>query len=129
LQQPGLKGLDVGLLPEHFENSENREIFVTWQQSDKIEQVKTRLEPAIHEHLDSLLTRKLLSDKIEQKYAECALRLRENFLRSLKTKAKLAQEEAGGGITGEQEIAINSQLKEIQAQRRQMSLGQMGVRT
>jgi DNA primase len=137
LQQPGLKGLDVGLLPEHFENSENREIFATWRQSDKIEQVKTRLEPEIHEHLDYLLTRKLLSDKIEQKYAECALRLQEKFLRSLtmKIKAVLALEaEAGGGVAElaklkEQGIVVNTQLAEVLAQRNRMRLEQRGMRT
>jgi DNA primase len=136
LQHPELKGSAQGLLAEYFENSENREIFIAWQQSDKIELVKERLGPEIHEHLESLLGRELLGDKIEQKYAECALRLREKFLRSLtmKIQSVLALEaESGGGAAElaklkEQGIEANTQLAEVLAQRNQMRLGQRGVR-
>jgi DNA primase len=136
LQHPELKGSAQGLSAEYFENSENREIFIAWQQSDKIELVRERLEPEIHEHLESLLTREILGDKIEQKYAECALRLREKFLRSLtmKIQSVLALEaESGGGAAElaklkEQGIEANTQLAEVLAQRNQMRLGQRGVR-
>jgi DNA primase len=136
LQHPEFRDRSEGLLPEYFENSENREIFIAWQQSDKIELVKERLEPEIHEHFDSLLTRQLLSDKIEQKYAECALDLREKFFRSLISKigAVLAQEaEAGGGAAElaklkELDITANTQLAEVLAQKNRMRLEQRGVR-
>jgi len=136
LQYPELRNSAGELLPEYFENSENREIFIAWQQSDKIELVKEKLEPEIHEHLESLLTRELLSDKIEQKYAECALRLREKFLRSLtmKIQSVLALEaESGGGAAElaklkEQGIVANTQLAEVLAQKNQMRLEQRGVR-
>jgi DNA primase len=136
LQHPELKGNAQELLAEYFENSENREIFIAWQQSDKIEVVKEKLEPEIHEHLESLLTRELLGDKIEQKYAECALRLREKFLRSLtmKIQSVLALEaESGGGAAElaklkEQGIETNTQLAEVLAQKNRMRLGQRGVR-
>jgi len=136
LQHPELKGSAQGFLAEYFENSENREIFIAWQQSDKIELVKESLEPEIHEHLESLLTRELLGDRIEQKYAECALRLREKFLRSLtmKIQSVLALEaESGGGAAElakleEQRIAAKTQLAEVLAQTKQMRLGQRGVR-
>jgi len=136
LQHPELRDRSESLLPEYFENSENHEIFIAWQQSDKIESVKERLEPEIHQHLDSLLTRKLLSDKIEQKYAECALELRGKFLRSLtrKIEAVLAQEAESGGTTAElaklRELGttVNTQLAEVLAQKNRMRLEQRGVR-
>jgi DNA primase len=135
LQYPELRNSARELLPEYFENSENREIFIAWQQSDKIE-LKEKLEPEIHEHFDSLLTRKLLSDKIEQKYAECALRLREKFFRSLtmKIQSVLALEaESGGGAAElaklkEQGIEANTQLAEVLAQKNRMRLERRGVR-
>ena len=37
LQHPELRNSAGELLPEYFENSENREIFIAWQESDKIE--------------------------------------------------------------------------------------------
>jgi DNA primase len=136
LQHPELRDSAQGLPAEYFENSENREIFIAWQESDKIELVREKLEPEIHEHFESLLTRKLLSDKIEQKYAECALDLREKFLRSLisKIEAVLAQEaESGGGAAElaklkEQGIEANTRLAEVLAQRNRMRLEQRGVR-
>ena len=134
LQHPELKYRPEGLLPEYFENSENREIFIAWQKSDKIESVKERLEPAIHEHLDSLITRNLLGTNLEQKYAECALELREKFLRSLtmKIEAVLALEAQSGGTVAElaklKELGIeaNSQLGEVLAQKSRRRLEQRG---
>jgi DNA primase len=136
LQHPELKSSAQELLAEYFENSENREIFIAWQQSDKIEVVKEKLEPEIHEHLESLLSRELLSDKIEQKYAECALDLREKYYRSLirKTGEVLALEaESGGGAAElaklkELDITANTQLAEVLAQKNRIKLGQRGVR-
>jgi DNA primase len=134
LQHSELKASTQELSPEYFENSENREIFIAWQRSDKIESLKAGLEPEIHEHLDSLLTRKLLNNRIEQKYAECALRLREKFLRSLmgKIEAALALEAQSGDRAAElaklkeQGIAVNMQLAEVLAQKSRRRLEQRG---
>jgi DNA primase len=134
LQHPELKHRDEELLPEHFENSENREIFIAWQQSDKIESIKEKLEPAIHEHLNSLITRNLLSTNLEQKYTECVLGLRVEFLRSRikKREAVLAHEAEAGGTAAElaklRELNIedNSQLGEILAQKSRRRLEQRG---
>jgi DNA primase len=134
LQHPELKYRDEGLLPEYFENSENREIFIAWQQSDKIESIKEKLEPAIHQHFDSLINRNLLSHNLELKYAECALELREKFLRSLTTKieAVLALEAQSGGTTAELAklkelgIEVNSQLGDVLAQKSRRRLEQRG---
>jgi len=125
LQHPKLKRQDEGLLPEHFENSENREIFIACQRSAKIETIRKKLEPAIHEHLDSLATRSLLSNELEQKYAQCALELREKFYRSLEMKIKtvLALEAQTGGTAAElaklKELGteVGSQLGKVRAQK------------
>jgi DNA primase len=132
LQHPELKAKDEGLLPEYFENSENREIFIAWQQSDKIELVKEKLEPAIHEHLDSLLTRNLINTEIEEKYTDSALALREKFYRSLKNKQEivLALEAQSGGKAAELAklkelgIKVDTQLGEVLAQKNRRRLEQ-----
>ena len=126
LQHPELKSQDEGLLPEHFENSENKEIFIAWRQSAKIEAIRKKLEPAIHEHLESLATRKLLSNNLEQKYTQCALDLQEKFFRSLKHKqeAVLAIEAQTGGTTAELAklkelgIEVDRQLAKVVKSRR-----------
>jgi len=128
LQHPELKLKDEGLLPDYFENSENREIFIAWRRSAKIENIRKKIEPAIHEHLDSLAAKKLLSNNLEEKYAQCALDLREKFLRGLTTKieAVLSLEAQSGGAAAElaklKEMGtdVNSQLAEVVKSRRRL---------
>jgi DNA primase len=132
LQHPELKRQEEGLLPEHFENSENREIFIAWQRNAKIEAIRKKLEPAIHEHLDSLATRPLMSNNLEQKYAQCALDLREKFYRNLKNKqeAVLDLEAQSGGTAAELAklkelgIEVDRKLAEVVAQKSQRRMKQ-----
>ncbi len=125
LQHPELKGRNEGLSQEYFENSENREIFTAWQQANAPSSLKDGLDSAIWEHLDSLITRSLPANQIEQKYANCVLRLREKFLRGLEVKRAevLALEAESGGTAAElakleeQGIEVSVQLGEIFTQR------------
>jgi DNA primase len=128
LQHPELKRQEEGLLPEYFENSENREIFIAWQRNAKIEAIRKKLEPAIHEHLDWLATRQLLSNNLEQKYAESVLDLRIEFLRRRikEREAVLAHEAESGGAAAElaklEELNIedNIRLRELLTQKNRM---------
>ena len=125
LQHPELKGKDKGLSPEYFDNSENRAIFTTWQQVKDLSSLKERLDPAIWEHLDSLITRSMPANQIEQKYADCVLNLRKKYLQSLEAKRAevLALEaEAGGSVAElakleEQGIEVSVQLGEVFTQK------------
>ncbi len=125
LQYLELKGRNEGLSPEYFENSENREIFTAWQQVKDLSLLKDRLDSAIWEHLDSLITRSIPANQIEQKYANCVLRLREKFLRSLEAKRAevLALEAEAGGTVAElakqqeQGIEVSVQLGEVFTQK------------
>ena len=125
LQHPELKGCCQHPPPEYFQNSENREIFVAWQQASDLSSLKDELDTAIWEHLDYLITRSLPPNQIEQKYANCVLRLREGFLRSLETKreAALALEAELGGTAAElakleeQGIEVSLQLGEVFTQK------------
>ncbi|MGD9116473.1 MAG: DNA primase [Dehalococcoidia bacterium] len=134
LQHAELDANDENLLPEYFESSQNREIFIARRESAKIEELKARLDPAMHEQVDALLSRQLSPNRIGQKYAECTLRLRERYLRSLATKieAVLTQEAESGGKAAdlaklkEQGIEVNSRLGEVFALKRQWRLEQRG---
>ncbi len=125
LQHPELKALSQHPLPEYFEGSENREIFVAWQQASDLSSLKDKLDLAIWEHLDYLLTKSLPPNQIEEKYADAALLLREGFLRGLATKreAALALEAELGGTAAElakleeQGIEISLQLGEVFSQK------------
>ena len=125
LQYPELKDRDEGLLPEYFENSENREIFTAWQQAKDISSLKDGLDSVMREHLDSLLTRGLSANQIEQKYADCGLRLQEIYYKSLAAKRAevLALEAESGGTAvepaklEEQDIEISVRLGEVFTQK------------
>jgi len=127
LQHPELEDSGKSLSPEYFENSENREIFVAWQKANDLSSLRAELDTAIHEHLDFLATKSLPSTQIEQKYADCSLRLREKFLRSLEIKREQAlalEAESGGKVAEltklqEQGIEVSVQLGEVFTQRRQ----------
>jgi DNA primase len=106
LQYPELKTNCQGLLTEYFENSENREIFLAWQQVNNLTLLREKLDVAVHEHLDSLVARSLppaSQAKREDVITGCILRLREKFLRSLEAKRgeNLALEAESGGTAAE----------------------------
>lgn len=139
LQHPELKDSCQGLSTEYFENSPNREIFTTWQQASDLALLKTELDTAIWEHLDSLITKSLPpTGQTERKYifTDCILRLREKFLRSLETKkeAVLALEAESGGTAAElaklqeQGIEVSLQLGEVFTQKSQRRSGAKEVR-
>jgi len=130
LQHPELKQSGQAPLPEYFQDTGNREIFIALQGRVKdLPSLKEKLDPAIWEHLDSLITKNLPANQIEQKYANCVLRLREKFLRDLEAKRGeiLALAAETGGIDAElatlheQGIEVSTQLGEVFAQKNQRS--------
>jgi len=129
LQHPELKNKSECLLPEYFENSENREIFIVWQQTDGPSSLKAQLDTAIWEHLDALINKNIPANQIEQKYADCVLRLREKFLRGLETKreASLTLEAEVGGTVAElaklkeQGMEVSTGLREVFTQKARRS--------
>ena len=111
LQHPELKDHSEGLLPEYFQNSQNREIFVTWKQSADLESLKESLDPAMWEQVDSLVSQKLFTDKLEKRMPAYILRLKEDFFRELKTKEM--ESNADLARLQEQGLDSNTRLLEI----------------
>jgi len=122
LQHTELKGSSEDLSPEHFQTSENRAIFVAWQQANDLSSLKENLDAAVHEHLDSLINKSLPSTNMEQRHANYTLRLQERFLKSLEAKrAEIFALEAESGGTGadlaklkDEGIDPSVQLRELQ---------------
>jgi DNA primase len=117
VQNPGLREQAVSLPPEYFENSENLEIFLIWRDHEGLtaDGLKQIISMAIKDHLESVISKAIPPNRIEQKYGECVLRLREKYLRNLERKreAALAMEE----IDTSDELAKSRQtsleLKEV----------------
>ena len=127
LQYPELRPLARELSPEHFESTENREVFVKWQYSSDISDIESKLDTSLLEHLYYLVNINFLSaireseQKRHHNLDDCILRLKEKFFRKKETEkeAMLEIEREKGGISSElsklEEQGINSgqQLQDV----------------
>jgi DNA primase len=127
LQFPELKAESAGLSPDYFENSENKELFVKWQQSDDLASLEDSLDSALKEYLQTLTSRVFPptineSETIRRETInDCIIRLQERRLRNLEVEKQelLAIEAETGGTTAqlakleEQGLEISKQLREV----------------
>ena len=134
LQYPELRPLaqDQELSPEHFESTENREVFVKWQHSSDISNLENKLDTGLLEHL-YYLVKKIFPPAIQESEQtrhdaldDCILRLREELSRKLETEkeAMLELEREKGGISSElskleeQGIKSGQQLQDVFVKKR-----------
>ncbi len=80
LQHPELKTLSSSIMPEYFENSENREIFNAYLSTENISSLKETLDDFIREHLDSLVAKSLPDKNLEGRLSDCILLLKKESL-------------------------------------------------
>jgi len=127
LQYPELRPLARELSQEHFESTENREVFVKWQGSSNISDLESELDTSLVEHLYYLVN-KIFPPAVRESertrhldLASCVLRLQENLSRKLETEKEMAleAEREKGGISSElskleeQGIKSGQQLQDI----------------
>ena len=127
LQYPEFRAISGELRSEYFQHSENRELFIKWQQSTELTSFQDSLDTSLREHADHLLKRVLpttLAQNEEERWHalnDCILRLQERWLRNLETERKevLLLEAERSDITTqlakleEQGIDVSLRLKEI----------------
>ncbi len=131
IKHPELKEFTAEILPEYFENSENREIFVAWQRAGS-DGLRDEIPPEICEHFDEIISRESPEERTDEKLAGCILRLREKFVRSLEAEkgAILATEAETGGAEAslakftEQGTAGSEELKKIFLKKSRRPTGQ-----
>jgi len=113
LQNPDLK-IDIeDIVLDYFENSENRTIFIKWQELRDTTLLQQSLDTLVQEHLDSLLKKKIPPGSIEEKYNQVLLRLREDFIRNIERRKSVAfeLEEGRGALADIQEKGIDDIIK------------------
>ncbi|HEY49007.1 MAG TPA: DNA primase [Dehalococcoidia bacterium] len=84
LQHPDLRDEAQGLLPEHFELSENREVFTTWRDSSSTDELYNMINMDLQGHLEALLNKILPpAEELvrEAELADCIRSLEERRLR------------------------------------------------
>jgi len=125
LQYPELRQAAQELTPNHFEGTENQEIFIRWQLSPDTSTLEKELDANLLEHLNYLLNTPIITERNDKApeldLSNCILRLQENLLRNLEAKKQvlLDIERGNGGVNAElaklEEEGINSsqRLKEI----------------
>jgi len=127
LQNPWLQDRGVALSPEHFEGTENLEIFTAWLNTPDVDTLRQGLDSGLHDHFDSLVNRILppaSEREMETALADCTRRLWEQRLRRLKSleEALLSEAESEGNknIIKEQVESLlqralepTTQLKEV----------------
>jgi DNA primase len=123
-QYPSLRETGVTISLEYFDLTENRELFLKWLNSDKLEHIENEIDIILQEHLDYLLQKELpsvLKDNEEARKKDldqCVIRLRERWLRSIENKKAFFYAELNGAAEqlaglGEKGIEEHKQLKEI----------------
>jgi len=127
LQYPELRPLTRELSPEHFECTENREVFVKCQNSPDISNLESELDTSLLEHL-YYLVKKIFPPAVQgnaktrqDDLGNCILRLQEKLSRKLEADKEimLEVEREKGGIHSElskleeQGIDSGQKLQEI----------------
>ncbi len=126
LQHPELRSIDDGIMPEYFENSENREIYLAWRRAEDPASIKENLDITLGEHADNLMKKTVLATQIEERYNRYIDRLREEYLKGLARKRALAlgKELTEKEMPGEQELEVSAELREIFSRKAKRGPGQ-----
>ena len=126
-QYPELRSEFKELTSEHFENTENRELFDKWQLCNNTALLKDNLDISLLEHLNKLMSREFPSVLTENEsvrretIGQCVVRLQQRRLMTLESQKEelLIIEAAIGGTDGqlakleEQGIEIEKQLQDV----------------
>ena len=124
LQYPELRPTARELSTEHFENTENREVFIKWQCTQDIFKLEEKLDANLLEHLNYLRNKPILDkNDWERQHAlnDCILSLQERLSKRLEAGRELmfnlTREKEGVNAElaklDEQGIRSSEQLKEI----------------
>ena len=109
-------------------NSENREIYSHWREAADILALKERIDPAIHEHLDAVLSKSLpgARNNIEGRFTDCVMELRKTYLKNLAARRSESGETDTDALRLEEDVEISHQLRDLdlrKAKKRNSSFG------
>jgi len=130
-QYPELQQVAQGLSVDHFESTENREIFTKWQCAQNISELREKLDANLLENLDYLINKPILDKNGMEQHAlnDCILRLQESLSKRLEARRELmfnlTREKEGVNAElaklDEQGISSSEQLKEVFTKREKLA--------
>lgn len=134
LQYPELRPLTQELSAEHFECTENRELFLKWQDCPDVSILRSKLDSDLSEHLDYLLSKSIIEGNDRERaqaLGDCILRLRERLSREVESQKEtvlniVRQEEGANAELAkleEQGITSSQELREIFTRKRRANSG------
>lgn len=131
LQYPELQQVAQGLSVDHFESTENREIFTKWQCAQNVSELREKLDANLLENLDYLINKPILDKNGMEQHAlnDCILRLQESLSKRLEARRELmfnlTREKEGVNAElaklDEQGISSSEQLKEVFTKREKLA--------
>jgi DNA primase len=130
LQNPEYKMMeeDVSVF---IENSVNREIYRSWQEAADLTALKERLDPAIHEHMEAILDKKLppgLRNNIEGRILDCISELKRTYLKNMAARRAESGQTDTDTARLEEDAEISHRLLDLdisQAKKRNSSFGRV----
>jgi len=127
LQNPEYKTMEEDI-SIYIEDSVNREVYKLWQEAADIPALKERLDPAIHEHVDAILDRKLPGpqNNIEGRILDCISELKRTYLKNMAARRAESGETETEPLRLEDDVAISQRLRDLdinRAKKRNSSFG------
>ncbi|TET12902.1 MAG: DNA primase [Dehalococcoidia bacterium] len=118
LQHPELREKAEKLLPEHFERSENREVFTTWRDASNADELSQMIIIDLQGHLEALCGRALPPAgemEREKALADCIRRLEERRLRLQEEfiTSEDVPKVSAGDLDSESVAAIQQRIVEV----------------
>ena len=119
-------------MPEYFSHTENRELFLLWQNASSTETLLINVEMPVKEHLNYLVNKNIppMSDKdLEIAFDDSVRHLREQHLRDLKLKEAflfsdpdVAQNIPDMYVVQQEGLTHNTQLRDLFNQNKESEL-------
>ncbi|RJQ40861.1 MAG: DNA primase [Dehalococcoidia bacterium] len=120
LKYPDLMAGFSGLDREYFEDTRHREIFDAFRRSKNLAEMREQLDEALHDYLDHLANASVKAGAVEGKFKQCALRLRENYLKRVAARRGQALAQASGEVTPENLAELQQPSQEISERLREV---------
>lgn len=119
LQNPEYRKMEEDI-SIYMENSVNREIYRVWKEAADLAVLKEKLDPAIHEHVDAILNKRIPAgdrNETEQRILDCISELKRTYLKNMAARRAESAQMETGPLKLEEAVEISQQLHNLDIDR------------